>query len=303
MNNKNKNNLNDWKKSDSKAEHLWALSEGYKSSYKPDLEKGMARFRTQIKDAEAETQIIPIASSRRSWLRIAAAIVFVLGFSFVWKNFMQDTASVGIAQAGETTALFLEDGTKVILNQNSRLEYPASFEGAKTRLVRLIGEAHFEVAHNPAQPFTIETPASKVTVLGTSFNLRAYPNENFTEVEVETGKVEFISQSNKDKIYLIANEKGTLKDGKKLVKKVVLNLNAQVWQTQKLVLKKSDFSTAANLLERRFNVQIELAPKVKDYQITMNIDKDSKIEDVFALMERTHDVKINKKANGTFVIK
>lgn len=303
MNNKNKNNLNDWKKSDSKAEHLWALSEGYKSSYKPDLEKGMARFSTRIKDAEAETQIIPIASSRRSWLRIAAAIVFVLGFSFVWKNFMQDTISVGIAQVGETTELFLVDGTKVVLNQNSRLEYPESFEGAKTRLVRLIGEAHFEVAHNSAQPFIIETPKSKVTVLGTSFNLRAYPNENFTEVEVETGKVEFKSQSNKDKIYLIANEKGTLEAGKKLAKKEVLNLNAQVWQTQKLVLKKSDFPTAANLLERRFNVQIELAPKVKDYQITMNIDKNSKIEDVFALMERTHDVKINKKANGTFVIK
>ena len=303
MNNKNKNNLNDWKKSDSKAEHLWALSEGYKSSYKPDLEKGMARFKTKMKDAEVETKVVPMTSSRRSWMRIAAAVVLVLGFSFVWKNLMSDTTTIDTTQAGETTELFLADGTKVILNQNSRLEYPESFDGAETRIVRLIGEAYFNVAHNPAQPFTIETPASKVTVLGTSFNLRAYPNEKFTEVEVETGKVEFKSQKDKSKVFLLANEKGTLQHGGEPAKEEALDLNAQVWRTQKLLLKKSDFSTAANLLERRFDVKIELALKVKGYQITMNIDENSKIEDVFSLMERTHDVKVEKRKDGVFVIK
>ena len=299
-----KKNSHHWKKSHEDAERLWELSGEYKSSYKPDIEKGLARFKSKTySDAKETTKVVKLNSSRRRWLNIAAAVVLVLGFSFVWKNFMQETTTIGIAEAGEQTEIHLADGTMVFLNQNSRLEYPNSFDGQAKRSVRLIGEAYFKVAHNPAQPFVITTQQSAVTVLGTSFNLRAYPNENFTEVEVETGKVAFSSKGNKQKILLTANEKGFLRHGKAPQKEGAENLNAQVWRTGKLVFKNIDFATAVHLLERRFNVTIEISPALKNKKLTNSVGKESKIADVFAAMEKAYGVRVSQKTDGTFVIK
>ena len=72
--------------------------------------------------------------------------------------------------------LILSDGTKVWLNASSSLTYPIAFTG-KTREVSVVGEAYFEVAHNAAKPFIVKSALAAITVLGTHFNVKAYPAE------------------------------------------------------------------------------------------------------------------------------
>ena len=83
---------------------------------------------------------------------------------------------------GGNYQLKLADGTLVWLNSASSLEFPPVFNG-KERRVKLIGEAYFEVAKNKKLPFIVEVASSEVMVLGTHFNIRAYPDDNITPVE------------------------------------------------------------------------------------------------------------------------
>ncbi|WP_428229445.1 FecR family protein [Flavobacterium sp.] len=90
--------------------------------------------------------------------------------------------------------LCLSDGTRVWLNENSEIKYPVKFL-KRERAVTLKGEAFFEVKRDPSRPFIITSGSIKTTVLGTSFNIKAY-HDNTPEVNVRTGKVQVESIQN-----------------------------------------------------------------------------------------------------------
>lgn len=85
--------------------------------------------------------------------------------------------------------LVLPDGSTVWLNAESSIRFPAGFSGSE-RTVQLTGEAYFEVVHNPAQPFIVQTSDMQVRALGTSFNVMAYTNENAVKATLVSGAVQ-----------------------------------------------------------------------------------------------------------------
>ncbi|WP_421918607.1 FecR family protein [Marinifilum sp.] len=93
-----------------------------------------------------------------------------------------------IVGRGEEYQLALADGTQVWLNSESVLKYPVSFSGSK-REVELKGEAYFEVAHNAEKPFLVNTKEMNVAVLGTSFNVSAYPDDEAVHTTLIEGSV------------------------------------------------------------------------------------------------------------------
>ncbi len=129
-------------------------------------------------------------------LKIAAslAIIFVFTFVITQFQFVKEDPVPGPGYltkqnpVGQKLVTWLEDGTKVHLNAGSSLRYPGSFTGS-SRLVYLEGEAFFEVTGDTDRPFMVKTGAVQATVLGTSFNVRAYPSERSIEVAVAEGKV------------------------------------------------------------------------------------------------------------------
>lgn len=126
-------------------------------------------------------------------LAIAASILLIFGALLFYKtDFFKFTKPVevqlSLSSQKERKQLQLTDGTKVWLSPNSKLSYPAHFEG-KHRLVSLEGEAFFEVAHDAAHPFIIKTGKVNTTVLGTSFNINAYQKQHTINVTLVSGKV------------------------------------------------------------------------------------------------------------------
>ena len=95
--------------------------------------------------------------------------------------------------------IVLEDGTKVWLNAETNLSYPSKFEAAQ-RLVHLEGEAYFEVVEDVNRPFIVKTNKMDIEVLGTSFNIAAYPNEDVYYTTLVEGKVNVKEHSGSQQI-------------------------------------------------------------------------------------------------------
>jgi hypothetical protein len=98
---------------------------------------------------------------------------------------------------GSMSQIVLEDGTQVWLNSATSLTFPLSFQGSKNRLVEVVGEAYFEVAHNPDKPFIVKSNNTQVTVLGTKFNVKSYPGQFAVQTTLIQGSVQINSQKNK----------------------------------------------------------------------------------------------------------
>lgn len=129
---------------------------------------------------------------------------------------LSDGYCVVSTPAATTTLVTLSDGTKVMLNANSTLEYPASFDDAEVREVRLKGEAHFEVTKNPHRPFVVKAGKMQTQVLGTIFDVKAY-RKDAPKVTLMEGKVKV---SNADtEVEMRPGQTATLQSDKIVVSK------------------------------------------------------------------------------------
>jgi len=206
---------------------------------------------------EAE-QTLEVVSYIRPILRVAAVGILLL-MAAVW---YRDSVSgpleeVVITQPAENTTIELPDGSTVWLNENSELKYHKHFED---RVVHLVGEAFFEVAKKDGASFEIHADHSVTTVLGTKFNVRAYPEEDFVEVMVEEGKVLFESEQQKEsKAILTENEYATFTKQTEIVQKASnTQTNATAWKNKELDFSDGKMDQTIAAIERYFNIEIEV---------------------------------------------
>jgi transmembrane sensor len=135
------------------------------------------------------------------WVKIAATfliLIFSISILFNNKKFIplpSDAITVTkVNPAGQKLTFKLPDGTIVTLNSESEINYTDGF-GDNVRFVNLKGEAYFNVAHNEEKPFIVKTGDIATEVLGTSFNVHAFPDENTMTVAVVEGKVKVIMEN------------------------------------------------------------------------------------------------------------
>lgn len=170
-----------------------------------DLDAEFARLQTKIGAEKPAARVVQMWP--RQLVRAAAAIAILLAAMWGLRQFSAEKVAETIALAdGATREIALPDGSQVWLRAGAELKFPTVFS-KNERAVRLSGEAFFQVVHNAAQPFRVETPdGSTVQVLGTEFNVRALGNEPRTEVFVKSGKVRF--QNAAQSVVLMANQRG-----------------------------------------------------------------------------------------------
>jgi transmembrane sensor len=242
---------------------------------------------------------LPANPERFNWkplLKVAAAVLLLVssGLLIKYKWTSPSSEPISMAAAGSQiqstiTAsdkhqlVKLPDGSTVVLNQNSKLEYPAVF-GDKREVV-LTGEGYFDVKHDPEKSFIVHTGKIKTTVLGTAFNIKAYSNEEKVTVTVTRGKVSV--QDEKQTLGVITPNQ-QLVFNKTEEKKVQLNvpaLKAIEWQAKDLFFDDMTMEQAARMLEQRFSVKIAFANNaVKNCRFTGTILKAEKIESVLNML-------------------
>ncbi|MGX5852059.1 FecR family protein [Dyadobacter jiangsuensis] len=245
----------------------------------PDHDIGQQWKRLESSIAASEAAKESETPSRRItltwiWRLLAAACVVVGAFFFVNRYLIghHTPASAYVpvehkAANGQQRRLLLPDGTRVTLNAGSSISYPQEFE-EDVREVSLSGEAFFDVKRNEKQPFVITTGGVVTKVLGTSFNISAYPENKSVQVAVVTGKVKVNARIGSEDqnacVFLSKSEMATFqKEAGELIVSTYDEKEQIGWKDGMLYFQKSDFHSTILKLERWYGVKFEVAPGVR----------------------------------------
>lgn len=192
----------------------------------------------------------------------------------------------------------LADGTQVWLNSESKLTYPARFTGG-TREVAMEGEVCFQVAKNEAQPFIVRTGGMAVKVLGTVFNVDAYPDNGRIATTLVEGKVEI--QAGDEKQTLLPDQQAVLEKGKGIEVKKVYAEDYISWIGGVFHFTEASLEEIMQKLSRWYNFEFFFAnADVKDAHFTLNIRRYENVSDILSKIEKTGRAHFN--INGRTVV-
>ncbi|ALL04571.1 hypothetical protein AQ505_03115 [Pedobacter sp. PACM 27299] len=239
---------------------------------------------------------------------IAAVLLLFCGIYFYRAELQQSIGGAAKMEIASVTSsrrqIQLPDGTKVWLSPHSKLTYPVAFEGAH-RLVSLDGEAFFEVAHDTQHPFIIKSGQVSTRVLGTSFSLSAYADQEDINVTLVTGKVavSFDANGKTTEAIITANQRVSV--NKKEEKMSTINFpDAKDLLDRRIGLfdyKGTPLSEVAEDLEMQYQVQISLAPELQNHRfyghLNMNTDLVQTLKKLCTVMETNWE-----KNGGQYVI-
>ena len=210
----------------------------------------------QVKHTKRRLQIYSIG------LRVAALLVGGLIFSSIW-FYVQSNKATGYEQKqtvtipyGAKTQITMPDGSTVWLNSGTTISYSGNF--SKKRLVELSGEAFFEVQKGNI-PFEVITGFGTIRVLGTAFNVLAYPESGFSTT-LENGSVQIDSNIKKQSLTMQPGQQVKMIGDSLVTSKVETDLFTS-WKDGKMIFRREPFPNLMKRLERWFNVKIEYQPE------------------------------------------
>jgi hypothetical protein len=209
---------------------------------------------------------------------------------------------------GKSSQVTLSDGTQVWLNAGSQLVYPSVFK-ERQREVLLIGEAYFNVAHNAKVPFVVRTEHADIEVLGTSFDVLAYPDDKMFQTILVTGSVSIETKSKgllsgKNKMVLEPNQMFYLdkESGVNYVNNVDVATYTS-WKEGMFDCDKLDLSRVVRRLERYYNKQIHIKdPLIGTYKISGKLDLKGDISEVLDVIQSFVPIDWGKQQNGDYFI-
>jgi ferric-dicitrate binding protein FerR (iron transport regulator) len=224
---------------------------------------------------QEEARVVSMWATPQPWLRVAAAVLLLVGFWAVARTFLQQNAApVTIAAGPQRQLTTLPDGSRVWVNRNSTLTYAADFND-ESRVVQLKGEAFFEVKKDHGRPFTVLANDTRTRVLGTSFNVRAYGAEDSVEVSVVTGRVSFSPDRQKvtvqDSVLLTPGLRGVIRKNAPAVavQKPITDQNFRAWQRDELVFENQSLGQVAETLTHYYGTPVELSkPELANCRFT-----------------------------------
>jgi transmembrane sensor len=180
--------------------------------------------------------------------------------------------------------LRLPDGSRVWLNNVSSLRYPASFQG-KERTVELTGEAYFEIANDASKPFIVKTGDARVEVLGTSFNIMAYPEEEGSQTTVLTGAVEV--RTEKTSTVLKPDQQADVISGGELqVAREIAGQDVVSWKNGFFYFGRASFAAVMRQLARWYDVDVVYEGKVPDTEFGGKIDRSLPLNDLLKYLDK-----------------
>lgn len=290
-------------------EALLLLTHSKKVNY--DTDKAWEKIQSRIKNTTSRP--VPkksiLAGKRKTIIRyaavsgIAALLVLAIAIFPLLKSqprMLQITS--GLSQ---NDTQLLPDGTSVSLNAGSVINYPERFTG-DFREISIFGEAFFEVSRDAERPFVIHAEGLEIKVIGTSFNIEAYPGSDYVKVTVSTGKV-LVYPSGADAetsgCYLTAGEMATFsKESAVILKGTNDNLNFLSWKTGILTFREARLADVFKALESKYKTRFTAEnQEVLNQRLTARFENET-IEEVLETLSLIFNVKFEKKENEIILL-
>lgn len=255
---------------------LWKSMEKIRGEQtgKTDTDRAWTRLHSRLKENNLLPEEAParpaILRSLPLFIRIAAVIVMVAGMGWAATYMFRNATEMVLVSTGElekNVSVELPDGSRVILNHDTELSYPAKFKQGG-RLVTLEGEAFFDIVSDPSNPFMIDAGKASIKVLGTSFNVNTSNRNDEVEVYVKSGRVLFTSTDGSDSLQLEEGFMGLTVSGN-AEKRPNENPNYMAWNSGILVYEGARLETVFNDLYSVYGIEISLSDQqINDNTIT-----------------------------------
>ena len=260
--------------------------------YELSKESSSVEVDTKMAEENFFKQLETRSSKIAPWKNVLkyAAIFTVLFFpsKYIYQIISSDTIVVLQTAYGEEKEFKLPDGSTAWLNSSSTLSYNKK----DSRKLNLKGEGFFEVAKNKQIPFVVTTPDNlHIKALGTSFNIKAYPEFTTTETVLFTGLVEVTSTAQfSDTIQMVPSDKIIYFKKNKSIQKSKSNyLNDIVsWRKGVISFEDTSFKNISILLKTQLNVQLNFKnEKLSKYRFTGSFDKKTEITEILEILKLT----------------
>lgn len=235
------------------------------------------------------------------WIGVLVCAAFI-AYIYYPANIAAGPALTTVTALGERKMVKLDDGSVVWLNAASRLTYPGRFTGG-VREVALEGEAFFDIARNEDQPFVIKSGALKTTVLGTSFNIRAYREDKTMSVAVVTGKVRVSSPE--AELHLEPNQQAIFdKKRLKLDKKQEMSVSEMAsWKEGMLRFRNTTFPEVATVLKRTRGADVRYDRRLENCPIIhADFDENDSLESILGTLMMAVNGSVEKTDDGGYYL-
>jgi len=243
----------------------------------PETNKSWEELHSRLKrDGLLDTPERKKISLNYYLIRLAAVVVIgvIMGIAtqyFRSANSPSFLTSTHLSAIGNVNSYTLPDGSRVFLNNNSKLSFSNTFN--ENRVVKLKGEGFFEVMSDPEHPFQIETKNAVISVLGTKFNVKE--NRNVTEVLVEWGKVQLKKDQNSPGIIMTKGDFG-VSDGLTESLELNSNINYLSWKTREFQFSENRLQDVVKVLEDSYHIEINIEDdSIKDLKLTSTYSQQS----------------------------
>ncbi|MCF2486673.1 FecR family protein [Dyadobacter sp. CY347] len=242
-----------------------------------------------------------------SWSTAVAALV-IAGFIFWTNQHKPIETGIRLVQAplGKTLKIALPDGSSIWLNAGSSLSYPSQFSGKTREVILKEGQAFFDVKHMTDKPFIVHAKTLNITVLGTSFDVKAYHNDKDIKVTVKTGKVGVTMRDKPERpaLMLLPAEQATIPEKTTQIHVTEISKPAIApWKDNRMVFEDELLSEVFNALERKYkqHIIIEKADLSAE-KISLTLD-DQPIGDVLKVLGFSKKFNYSQLNDSTIVIK
>lgn len=229
------------------------------------------------------------------FFKVAAIVFFVMGIGsalyFISNQHADEVFTTVMADNGQISKVILPDSSVVWLNSGSELSYSNLFS-KKNRSIELKGEAYFDVTRNEELPLVVSVDEFQVKVLGTRFDVNAYPESSKISVVLEEGKVELLSAvSTSFDCVMKPGEKATFNKNTRKMNVVPTNTARYTsWKDGTIHIYDQTLEELVKRLENRYNQTFVFEDAVKDFPFTFTIENES-LAEVIALMEKIAPIK------------
>lgn len=241
------------------------------------------------------------------WLRIAAVFLLISGSVFLFRNNVRDLVDPVVMLEkrvgdGERLKLTLPDGSSVMLNAGTRFSYPNRFNNGKRQVYLLEGEAYFDVAHDPANPFMVHSKNVVTRVLGTAFNVKAYQYLSNLQVAVTRGKVRVSDTLGINSAVLLPNQQLTIdtRSGR-MSNDVVDSQTVIAWQRGDLAFNNDRLVDVCAVLSKKYDLNFHFEQKdIQEYRITAGFVSKDKIDDIVSILAAANNLTVEQKGHNVF---
>jgi ferric-dicitrate binding protein FerR (iron transport regulator) len=310
-------NLNEWLQADNKNRQVFDLTKKIWDAPEarlpgPDLEKAWISVKESAGiEAPTAGEILPFEEREKKpemkrmfapgFLKVAAVLLLMISISYLFFKLTKPLSMHEVfVESGKQEKIRLTDGTQITLDAGSIFRYPNEF-GSDSREVFLSGEGYFEVSADQAKPFIIHANGAVITVVGTTFNVRAWLQNRKTVVAVAEGKVslrpEKVKQSEAE-VVITKNQMSEMIENEFPSPPQNADIYAHLsWLRREMYFNSAPLREVLDQLERWYDLEISLSDESYAFNRVTIFVKDKPVEEILDLIALMNDFRYEQQGN------